>query len=146
MGWCLELWVKFRSAPWREISFLFLSECGKINIYIYYVKCICFWLDQAFVRLWGVALGVLKEKDCGNEENIDSTWKDFNQLPLHLRGTVLGCIAKLCTIHRLLPASWLTARVPLSRKICRNCPSQGISLSTFLWQSQVTVSSHMLPP
>lgn len=68
---------------------------------------VCCLQDQGFVGLWGVAFDVFKEKDRCNEENIDSTWKDFNQLPLHLGDTVLGYSAKLCTIYALLPAIWL---------------------------------------
>lgn len=52
--------------------------------------------DQGFVGLWGVAFGVFKETDCCNEENIDSTWKDFNQLLLtpegHSVGYIVSCV------------------------------------------------------
>lgn len=46
----------------------------------------------------------------------------------------------------LLPASWLLAWVPLSRKICSSYPSWGICLSTCMQHIRVTVHFHMLSP
>lgn len=125
----------FGSAPWREVtpSFPCLNVGNLKYMSMHMLSC-----RIKPLGLWGVPLSVFKEKDCCNEENTDSAWKDFNQLPWYLRDTVLDWSAEFCTIQPLLPACWLPAWVPLSRKTCSSYPSWDYSCPCLCSTSQGT--------